>query len=135
MAGQTPILESAIRNVRDFESFCTFLHDQLYWCIERGVTPEELTYEYLPEELDLGEGSARHLKDTVREIVPFREGQPWGIFLLETKRPKVYRTFLENQRAVVKEWFGEEVAERLLQQVLAQISPGLRDALERYELV
>jgi hypothetical protein len=48
---------------------------------------------------------------------------------------KVYRTFLENQRAVVQEWFGEEVAERLFQQVLAQISPGLRDALERYELV
>jgi DNA-binding PadR family transcriptional regulator len=48
---------------------------------------------------------------------------------------KVYRTFLENQRAVVKEWFGEGVAERLLQQVLAQISPGLRDALERYELI
>jgi len=47
----------------------------------------------------------------------------------------VYRAFLDNQRAVVKEWFGEEVAEHLFQQVLAQISPGLRDVLEQYNLV
>ena len=48
---------------------------------------------------------------------------------------KVYRTFLRNQRTVVQEWFGTEVAERLFQQVLSQISPGLRDTLKRYDLV
>jgi DNA-binding PadR family transcriptional regulator len=48
---------------------------------------------------------------------------------------KVYQDFLKNQRAVVKGWFGEEVAERLFQQVLSQISPGLRDVLEQYNLV
>ncbi|MCP4537459.1 MAG: DUF4388 domain-containing protein [Chloroflexi bacterium] len=48
---------------------------------------------------------------------------------------QVYRSFLQNQRTVVKEWFGDDVAERLLQQVLSQISPGLRDILEQYNLI
>jgi DNA-binding PadR family transcriptional regulator len=48
---------------------------------------------------------------------------------------EIYQDFLQTQQAVVKERFGSEVAERLFQQVLSQISPGLRDALERYDLV
>jgi len=48
---------------------------------------------------------------------------------------RIYRTFLRTQLAVVRERFGEDVARRLLQQVLAQISPGLRETLERYDLV
>jgi len=48
---------------------------------------------------------------------------------------EVYRRFLRTQIAVVRERFGDEVADRLLRQVLAQISPGLREALERYNLV
>jgi hypothetical protein len=51
------------------------------------------------------------------------------------KLAEVYRAFLQNQQTVVREWFGDEVAERLFQQVLAQISPGLRDTLSRYDLV
>jgi len=48
---------------------------------------------------------------------------------------EVYRTFLHTQQTVVRERFGSEVADRLLQQVLSQISPGLRDVLKRYKLV
>jgi DNA-binding PadR family transcriptional regulator len=48
---------------------------------------------------------------------------------------KVYRAFLKNQRTVVKEWFGDQVATRLLQQVQSQINPGLQDILEQYDLV
>ncbi|HIQ01979.1 MAG TPA: DUF4388 domain-containing protein, partial [Anaerolineales bacterium] len=48
---------------------------------------------------------------------------------------QVYRTFLKIQIAVVRGRFGEEVADKLLRQVWAQISPGLREVLERYELV
>jgi DNA-binding PadR family transcriptional regulator len=47
----------------------------------------------------------------------------------------VYRAFLQTQRAVVAERFGGHVADRLLQQVLSQISPGLRDALGQYDLL
>ena len=48
---------------------------------------------------------------------------------------EVYRTFLQNQQTVVKEWFGDEVAGQLFQQVLVQISPRLRDMLDQYDLV
>ena len=48
---------------------------------------------------------------------------------------EVYRRFLRTQIGVVQERFGQDVAEQLLQRVLEQISPGLREALERYELV
>jgi DNA-binding PadR family transcriptional regulator len=48
---------------------------------------------------------------------------------------EVYREFLQTQRGVVTEWFGRDVANRLLQQVLSQISPSLRDALDQYDLV
>ena len=51
------------------------------------------------------------------------------------KLAEMYRCFLQTQQVVVRERFGSEVAERLFQQVLSQISPGLRDALNRYDLV
>ena len=51
------------------------------------------------------------------------------------KLAEVYRTFLHTQQMVVRERFGDEIADRLLQQVISQISPGLRDALKRYKLV
>jgi len=48
---------------------------------------------------------------------------------------KIYQRFLHTQINVVRERFGDEVAERLLHRVLEQISPGLREALKRYELI
>jgi DNA-binding PadR family transcriptional regulator len=47
----------------------------------------------------------------------------------------VYQHFLEEQRDVVRLRFGKDVADELLEQVSAQINPGLRDALKRYSLV
>lgn len=47
----------------------------------------------------------------------------------------IYRVFLRTQCEVVGRRFGGEVAERLCQQVLPQISPSLRGTLERYDLV
>ncbi len=47
----------------------------------------------------------------------------------------IYRRFLETQQLVVQERFGDQVANQLLQQVQAQISPGLRQTLEEYDLV
>jgi hypothetical protein len=48
---------------------------------------------------------------------------------------KVYQTFLQTQRTVIGNRFGSDVAEGLLEQVRSQISPNLRDMLERYKLV
>lgn len=48
---------------------------------------------------------------------------------------RVYRMFLETQRAVIGERFGGGVADGLLRQVRSQISPGLRSVLDQYDLV
>jgi DNA-binding PadR family transcriptional regulator len=48
---------------------------------------------------------------------------------------RVYRTFLETQRAVIGERFGDGIADGLLRQVRSQISPGLRSVLDQYDLV
>ncbi len=47
----------------------------------------------------------------------------------------VYRNFLHTQRTVVQECFGEDVARRLRREVFSRLSPGLREALEQYDLV
>ncbi len=46
-----------------------------------------------------------------------------------------YRRFLQTQRAVVKERFGAQVAEQLLERVLSQVNPNLRDVLDNYNLI
>ncbi len=47
----------------------------------------------------------------------------------------IYRRFLHTQQAVVRERFGEAVAQQLLQTVCSQISPGLKEALKQYDLI
>jgi DNA-binding PadR family transcriptional regulator len=46
---------------------------------------------------------------------------------------QVYRSFLQTQRGVIGEWFGDQVALQLTRQVLNQISPGLRETLEQHD--
>jgi DNA-binding PadR family transcriptional regulator len=48
---------------------------------------------------------------------------------------KVYQRFLHEQRDVVRQRYGEDAADTLLDQVSEQINPGLRDTLKRYKLV
>jgi DNA-binding PadR family transcriptional regulator len=48
---------------------------------------------------------------------------------------RIYQEFLRTQLRVLQERFGGSTADQLLRQVRSQISPGLRDALKRYDLV
>jgi DNA-binding PadR family transcriptional regulator len=48
---------------------------------------------------------------------------------------RTYRTFLGAQQDVVKQRFGEAVADTLVEQVTSRISPSLRDALREYDLI
>lgn len=47
---------------------------------------------------------------------------------------EIYRRFLEIQRKVVLERFGSALVHQLVQQVKAQVSPSLRETLQRYRL-
>ena len=47
---------------------------------------------------------------------------------------EIYRAFLTAQNRVLRERFGEEVAEKLVSEVTPRISPTLRDTLAEYRL-
>ena len=92
------ITESAVRSIRDFDSFLDFLRCELLWPIPEGpLDVEDITYDFSPDELNLDEAARRRLRDDcIRQLMPFTPGQPWGIFLVELHEPKVYTTFLRR---------------------------------------
>jgi len=92
------IPESDIRSIRDFDSFLNFLRRDLGWRIPEGhLEVEYITYDFLADELDLDDAVRRRLQDDcIRQLIPFTERQPWGIFLVELHEAKIYTTFLRR---------------------------------------
>ncbi len=97
MPGQLrPIHEAELRKVRDFHSFRKFLCNQLRWPVptEGDLSPEDLSFQYLARELQLRPEQTDRLK--VRQLIPFHQGQPWGIFLLEFSSSPFYLTWIRQ---------------------------------------
>jgi type I restriction-modification system DNA methylase subunit len=68
-----------LRGVKDFPSLVEYLRDSLDWQFESDDV-EELTYEYEPGELGLDAGSASKIRGEIKQLRPFNDAQPWGIF-------------------------------------------------------
>src|SRR5215216_5483711 len=68
-----------LRAVKDFLSLVEYLRDGLDWQFESDDV-EELTYEYEPGELGLDAGSASKIRGEIKQLRPFNDAQPWGIF-------------------------------------------------------
>ena len=91
------IREESVRSVHDIETLLSFLGEELDWPLPPQPTLEEVTFEWNGTELNLSEDTSRRLKGgVVRQIRPFRDGQPWGIFLIEFTGPKVYISTLRQ---------------------------------------
>lgn len=62
------ISESAVRSIRDFDSFINFLRRELSWRIPEGqLEVEDITYDFLADELDLDDVTRRRLQhDCIR---------------------------------------------------------------------
>jgi len=91
-------LETAVRNVHDFDSLIQLLTDELKWEIEPGAI-EDITFEWSADELKLSESSAQRLTDgSVYQLRPPAETKnpPWGIFFVNFVDDKVYRTVLRQ---------------------------------------
>lgn len=78
-----------IGKIRDFETLLRYLQKNLDWPIDLAEI-DELTFEYQPEELGLGEDCQVKIHE-VKHLRPFTTNQPWGIFWIE----------FENQRLPV----------------------------------
>ncbi len=108
-----PISESALDKIHNRESLIAFLRDELQWPAPEDVTVEEMFYDYSADELRLDKKTDERVR--VQQLANFQDGQPWGVFLVETATPKLYVTNLRrvlrglapaarSQRANLKAW-------------------------------
>lgn len=76
-----------LRTVTNFDELVRYLEEELDWPLqEYGF--DELTFEYLPEELGLKEEDAAKVR-RIHQLRPLRHGQPWGIFFVEFERKRL----------------------------------------------
>ncbi len=91
------IPEAAVRTVYDFESLLGLFREELKWDLDPDVKFDESTFDWSADELSLSDSVTDRLKDgIVRQLQPLRPNQKWGIFFVEFKDTKIYRTALRQ---------------------------------------
>jgi type I restriction-modification system DNA methylase subunit len=91
------ITEDKVHDIRDVQSLLTFMSEELDWQLPSPASVDELTFEWTGSELNLSEDVTRKLKSgSIKQIQPLREGQPWGIFLIDFATPHLYTTALRQ---------------------------------------
>jgi type I restriction-modification system DNA methylase subunit len=90
-------IERAINRVTDQRGFVRgLLAETLEWPIPEEIEDlHDLGYGWTPEDLR-AQGLERHLLDAHVWQIQLRHGQPWGIFVVEFAKDKVYRTTLRQ---------------------------------------
>ena len=85
---------NALGQVKDQRSFLNqFLAGPLGWPLAKGVEQiEDIGYQWTAQELQADGLDARLVDGQLLQIQPFRDNQPWGIFILEFKNPDVLTT-------------------------------------------
>jgi DNA-binding PadR family transcriptional regulator len=97
----------------------------------RGTIP----YRESPDDFTCEKEVNRRCEDLPIRFIAGRIEDQTNPALRPEELAETYRTFLQAQQKVVRERFGEDIAEKLLRQVESQISPSLREALEEYDLI
>ena len=69
-----------IRAVKDFPTLVRYLNTELEWEFESDDI-EDLTYDFLPEELGLDARNAPKIRE-IKQLRPLVSDQPWGIFYI-----------------------------------------------------
>ena len=85
------ITEERVQRIHDEASLFDFLGQELGWPV--ASTPD--TYPFDADELGLTEEETKQIKQ-IRQIAPFEQNQPWGIFLVEFHGKKVYQGALRR---------------------------------------
>lgn len=76
-----------LRRVGDFEALCRYLEDTLGWPLGE-YDFDALTFQYEPEELGLLDQYADAI-ESIHQLRPVVDGQPWGIFFVRFKKKKL----------------------------------------------
>ncbi|MEW5799421.1 MAG: Eco57I restriction-modification methylase domain-containing protein [Bacteroidota bacterium] len=88
------ISPSAIQNIHSREDFLRFLSSELSWPIPDDLSFDNVTFDLFPDELGIKQEDLRG--STIAQLRPFVQDQPWGIFILQLKQPRLYLTELRN---------------------------------------
>jgi hypothetical protein len=73
-----------VRAIRDVGSLFGFLCAELGWPLPTDATLDDVTFDWTGEELRLPQTAGQRLSGgRVRQLRPFRQDQPWGVFLVE----------------------------------------------------
>ena len=86
-----------LRSLTRFEDLVAYLRDELDWPIdfEDARDIDRLTFDYEPEELGLDPKHAVKI-DTIKQIRPMADTQPWGIFYIEFEAKRLPVTVLRR---------------------------------------
>lgn len=78
-----------LRRIGDFEALCRYLEDTLGWPLGEGEYDfDALTFQYEPEELGLQDTYADAI-ESIHQLRPVVDGQPWGIFFVRFRKKKL----------------------------------------------
>lgn len=89
------ISEAKIHAIKDISGLLKFLTYELNWYIPEDAEIEDISFEWDGNDLSLSENLAAKLKSgTIHQVQPWREDQPWGIFLLEYDGKNISVTLL-----------------------------------------
>ncbi|HUG00049.1 MAG TPA: type ISP restriction/modification enzyme [Ilumatobacter sp.] len=71
----------AAHSIHDFKTLVAFLSEELGWPIDVS-NPDSAAFDYEPSELGLDKVHKVKVRE-IRQLRPFLQGQPWGIFYLD----------------------------------------------------
>ncbi|MEW5873068.1 MAG: type ISP restriction/modification enzyme [Chloroflexota bacterium] len=76
-----------LRSLTSFDALVDYLRDELDWPIE-AEDAEKITFPYKAEELGLDPTQVVKV-ESIRQMRPLAEGQPWGVFYIEFESKKL----------------------------------------------
>ena len=82
-------MSNLLKEVHDLDSLILYLRDDLDWPISEEDF-EDIFFEYTPQELGINEEYSVKI-NSIKQIRPLSENQPWGIFFLEFEKKKITR--------------------------------------------
>jgi len=71
-----------LATVKRFDQLIAYLRDEMGWPIENGCSFEDLTFEYLPDELGIDPRTAAKIQE-IKRLRPLSPKQPRGIFFVK----------------------------------------------------
>lgn len=75
-------LSATLASIRRFDQLVAFLRDEMGWPLENGSSFEDLTFDYLPDELGIDSKTAAKIQE-IKRLRPLSPKQPWGIFFVK----------------------------------------------------